>query len=401
MTPSIRSPEFCPNPGCRFYDRSEAASCRWYTRIGRFYTQCRGWIPRFRCKYCRKTCSTQTFSIHYWTHSTHDLERLLALLYSSSGLRQIARFSGVTYRVIQNRVRRLARNSLSVMDLLLSQLSLSENLAFDGFESFTRSQYHPNNITTVVGADSQLLYALIHTLLRRKGRMSEHQKAMRSLIDQHWSLPPAATGSDCTTLFSDLAPIITDAAKRCDELTLFSDAHRAYPPALNRVSSLKQLLDAGTLVHHRISSRKARTTQNPLFPVNYLDRQIRKNMGEHVRETVKQGREVNCQMERMAVFMYMHNFCTPHRIGDEADCGQSPTHFQIINHRSKKLHKRLKRFLTHRHLWGHCELEQEWMKRIWHHRYENPPALRVSKEGKVLVRTVALGPRQLPMHFLA
>ncbi|MFW6313072.1 MAG: hypothetical protein ACOC2N_04225, partial [Spirochaetota bacterium] len=80
------------------------------------HTRARGRIQRFRCRSCGRTCSTQTFSIHYWAHYTNDLPWLLGALSSSSGLRQIGRVAGVTHRVIQNRCRRLARNALAVMD---------------------------------------------------------------------------------------------------------------------------------------------------------------------------------------------------------------------------------------------------------------------------------------------
>jgi hypothetical protein len=393
-------PEFCPNPACRFYNRTAAATHRWYIHFGKFYTQCRGWITRFRCRFCGKTCSTQTFSVHYWTHSTNDLVWLMHHLGSSSGLRQIGRYSGLSYRVIQNRVRRLARNSLSVMDEVLSNLNLSESLVMDGFESYTRSHYHPNNFTTIVGSDSQFFYAVIHTLLRRKGAMSEHQKSLRALIDSVWQPPSHGIRDDCTTVLTDVSALIGEAVKRREQLCLYTDRHTAYPQALKRVAALAALVEQGRLIHHRISSRAARTVYNPLFPVNYLDRQIRKNMGEHVRETVKQGREVNCQMERMVVFMFMHNFLTPHRIDDTARVDRSERHARYAAIHSAEVVQRIKRFLTHRHIWGHGKVKHQWMKRIWQHEYKNPPVVRV-KKGKLWVHSVALPPGGLPAHFLA
>ena len=173
------SAEFCPNASCPYYDRAAAAKEEWFRPHGSFYTRCRGEIQRFRCRNCGKTCSTQTFSIHYWTHSTTDLTAVLQQLENSGGLRQISRTISSVYRVVQNRVRRLARNCLALMDMLIACHTLDEDQAMDGFESYTRSQYHPNNITMVVGSESQLIYAAVHTLLRRKGRMTEGQKWMR------------------------------------------------------------------------------------------------------------------------------------------------------------------------------------------------------------------------------
>ena len=400
QTPHITKPEFCPNPQCLFYDPNYAAGMNWYTHFGKFFTKCRGWIQRFRCSACGKTCSTQTFSIHYWTHSTNNLVWLLHLLESSSGMRQIARDAGVSYRVIQNRIRRLARNSLSVMDVVHTYHELNEDIALDGFESYTRTQYHPNNFTTIVGSDSQFFYSVIHTLLRRKGRMRTYQMNKRALIDEVWRPPKNAIRSDCTTMLNDLSPMIHRRAVRHTPLTLFTDLHNAYPAALKRVPVLSRDVDEGRFIHFRISSRAARTRVNPLFPVNYLDQQIRHIMGEHIRETMKQGHEVNCQMERMAVFMFVYNFLTPHRIDDCADVRDSYRHAHYAGVSSDEVVKRIERFLTHRHIWGHRRVNHQWIRRIWQHEYENPPAVR-KKRGRIQLRRVALPPRGLPAHFLA
>jgi hypothetical protein len=399
MSTPVTEPEFCPNRECRFHSRELAEGYQWYRRFGRFHTACRSWIQRFRCVECGRTCSTQTFSVHYWTHFTYDMVRLGEHLYGCGGLRQSGRFDGVTYRVIQNRTRRLARNALAVMDLALWQLNLREDVALDGFESYTRSQYHPNNITHVAGSDSQFIYAAAHTLLRRKGRMTPAQKRARKLIDLVWK-PVTTIKDDTTMVLSDLSESIAAACKRREKVCLSTDEHHAYPLALKAIAPLEQELKAGRLIHRKTSSRAARTRTNPLFSVNYVDRQMRKNMAEHVRETVRQGREVNCQMERMAVFMVLHNFATPHRITDKANSADGPTHARIAGIDSEALRQRLDRMTTHRHVSSHNQSGHKWIERIWQHLHENPPVVRRAK-GEIQVRPVALGLRKLPAHLLA
>ncbi|MFW5683134.1 MAG: hypothetical protein ACOC1G_09040, partial [Phycisphaeraceae bacterium] len=107
ITPAISAPEFCPRPGCRYFDRNTAASEPWYICYGSFRTRARGTIRRFRCTACGKTCSTQTFSIHYWSHSDCDFALLAEKLLSGCGLLQHARSCNQTFRVVQNRIRRL------------------------------------------------------------------------------------------------------------------------------------------------------------------------------------------------------------------------------------------------------------------------------------------------------
>lgn len=394
------APEFCPRVGCRFHDRETASAHQWYDRFGTFETRCRGPIQRFRCRECGKTCSTQTFSVHYWTHSTGNLVRLLELFYTCAGMRQIGRMTGVTHRVVQNRYRRLARNALAVMDEVLAGLELDEDLAFDGFESYTRSQYHPNNITHIAGSDSQFVYAAVHSLLRRKGSMTKPQKRQRALIDSVWSAK-TTLAEQCSLMFRDLAPVIDAGCEtRPDGVTLHSDFHPSYPGAIRSSVLLTRRLKEGTLTHRRTSSRAARTTSNPLFPSNYVDRQLRKNLAEHVRETVRQGREVNSQMERMAMFMVLHNFLTPHRITGQANALECETHADRVGIGGKRIEWFLHRLTTNRHVYSHTSSAQWWIRRIWLHLHENPPTV-TRRRGVTRERRVALGPAAVPRYLLA
>ena len=47
--------------------------------------------------------------------------------------------------------------------------------------------------------------------------------------------------------------------------------------------------------------------------MNYLDRELRKDLHEHVRESVCFGRNVNRQMERLSLYLFYHNYLKEHR----------------------------------------------------------------------------------------
>ncbi|MDF1567082.1 MAG: hypothetical protein P1P77_03560, partial [Spirochaetaceae bacterium] len=64
------------------------------------------------------------------------------------------------------------------------------------------------------------------------------------------------------------------------------------------------------------SSKEARNQKNPLFSVNYFDREIRKDMASHARETVQFPRNVCNAMLRMYLYMFDHNVRKPYRIKD-------------------------------------------------------------------------------------
>ena len=88
---------------------------------------------------------------------------------------------------------------------------------------------------------------------------------------------------------------------------------RPTPRGIARSPCLAALRDEGRILHRTVSSRAARTRANPLFPVNYLDRELRKDLHEHVRESVCFGRNVNRQMERLSLYLWWHNYMKRHR----------------------------------------------------------------------------------------
>ncbi|TVQ40427.1 MAG: hypothetical protein EA384_03340 [Spirochaetaceae bacterium] len=401
MCTTITAPEFCPNPQCSYFQRQRAAQHRWYRRAGTYHTLSRGEIQRFCCLACGKSCSTQTFSIHYWSHSDCDLRRLREDLDSASGLRQIARRWRVSYRVVQNRIRRLARNALTLLHTAAATSALNgiaEHLVIDGFESFVRSQYFPAEFNLVVGKNSQYLYGFSFAALRRKGRMSALQRSRRAMIDAHYSPPARSVFVALRMLLDDLSSAIA-AGCRCSPRVIYSDEHRSYPAVLRSLPQLHTLMLEQRLQHLQISSRRARTTANRLFAVNYLDRQIRKNCGEHARETVKQAREVNCSLERMAIFALSHNFFTPHRISNRADTTAEPTHADAASIANAAQVTWLRsRLFTHRHLHAHLRSPGRWISCIWRHLHENPSAVDFTT-AKRSPQVMGLAPSAIAAHL--
>ena len=196
-----RGPEFCPNPDCPNHTTTEATIHTWYSRFGSYTTKTWGKTPRFICNECGKTCSSNTFSIHYWAHSKVDFQDLDHRLNCCGGYRQIGRSVKLSYAVLKNRYLRLARNYLNLFDSALAGFPLAEDIAFDGIESFTNSQYTPNNFNIAVGTVSQLPYAVSLSLMRRKGRMTDTQKRNRALLDAVWQPPKGELVDSCKSVF--------------------------------------------------------------------------------------------------------------------------------------------------------------------------------------------------------
>ena len=386
---SVTRPEFCPRPWCIYHNREFASTANWYTHKEAYMTKARGPIRRFKCKACGKTCSTQTFSIHYWTHQTTDMQAIDKHTYSCSGARQTCRAMGISIRVLQNRQARLARNYLNCFDAGLTGHVMQEDASFDGFESFIGSQYRPVNYQVLVGSKSQFPYMMNLHIMNRKGRMTADQKAVAQMIKEHFPIPPKALRERCKELFSLIPPMLKHNSSE-KPWNLYTDEHREYPAAMKELDEFHKLLECKTIIHTRINSKEARTHQNKLFPSNYMDREIRKNLAGHVRETVRFDREVNMAMTRMIIMLGHHGFLKPHRIGDKINQAKEPTHGDMALIGRKKLVKIAKRRLyTHRHLWSHQRGKFQWMRQVWHREYVNPPQVNLVQMLVLLVEKEA------------
>lgn len=306
-------PTFCPNPHCQHhFDESDAYGGHW-KHVGSYHTLVVGSVLRFKCLACGKGFSERTFSIDYYTKRVFDLREIHRATSQGESVSSIARHLTGSIASIQNRSERLSRNGLAMHEFLLLDLRLSENLVADGFESFDRSQYFPNNINLLVGQDSQFLYGVTHTTIRRKGRMTKHQKRMREKLEQTYRAPKKGIQSSFTRLI-ELIPKLWDISRKL-QLRLWTDEHYAYPYSILHVSRLAQCQCEGSFVHSTWPSKARRTIANPLFPVNYFDRELRKDLAAFRRESTCYTRNTANGLARLTLHLVYHNYQKPFRVG--------------------------------------------------------------------------------------
>ena len=302
---------YCPHHGCAFHREDLRQPYTAFIPWGFYPTRAFGLVPRFRCLACRHTFSTQTFSLDYYAKHPLDYSELLSRLASCSSLSGIARAFGASTDTVSNRISRASRQALAATSRLSRLRRPWEDLAADGFESFCVSQFFPNNIQLLVGAQSQFVYGADHATIRRKGRMTEAQKRKRSELESRFRAAPGSVVASFARIVGQALRVLAESFR--PSLELWTDEHRAYPRAIAASACAAALRDQGRLLHQTVSSRAARTRDNPLFPVNYLDRELRKDLHEHVRESVCFGRNVNRQMERLELYLFYHNYMKEHR----------------------------------------------------------------------------------------
>jgi transposase-like protein len=288
-------PPFCPNERCTFH-RSPTTSWRWQ-RAGFFRRLAAPHrIQRFRCGHCGRHFSEQTFRTTYWLKRPELLLPLFHDLVKCAGFRQVARQHHASPQTIARHALRLGRHCQLFHEALRPRGEISEPLALDSFQSFEHSQYHPTLFHVVLGQRSHYWHGFTDSELRRSGRMSRAQKRRRAALEREFGRPdPRSVEREVARLLAIVAPVP-------QALELHTDEHTDYPRALSQLPHLE-------VRHRTISSRAARTTRNPLFPVNLLDLLIRHCGANHKRETIAFSKRRQSAAARLWVFLVWRNYC--------------------------------------------------------------------------------------------
>jgi len=288
------TPPFCPNDRCRYHTGS-TTSWRW-VRAG-FYSRRASpqRIQRFRCDHCRRYFSEQTFRTTYWLKCPKLLAESFHAMTHCTGFRQLARKLECSPQTILGQVRRLGRHCQLFHERLRAKGEFGEALALDGLRTYEYSQYHPSEFHLLVGRDSHFIHGFTHSELRRSGTMTPPQRAHRLALEREHGRP------DPRSVEREVARLVGIVAAGARRLVLHTDEHQAYPRALTRLRGLE-------VEHRTISSRAARTTHNPLWPINLLDGLIRHSCANHKRETIAFSKETGSSIARMWVLVVWRNY---------------------------------------------------------------------------------------------
>ena len=106
---------------------------------------------------------------------------------------------------------------------------------------------------------------------------------------------------DPKSIEKEVAELLRIVIPHPQELELHTDEHQAYPRAVRALTHLR-------VTHRTISSRAARTPQNPLFPINLLDLLFRHSGANHKRETIAFSKRRQSSNERMWAFLVWRNY---------------------------------------------------------------------------------------------
>ena len=150
--------------------------------------------------------------------------------------------------------------------------------------------------------------------------MTGAQRCRRDELDRLVALAPAQVRRSFARILAELQRLWLEseeppaAAAAARSPTLVTDGHKSYPRAIRAEQTLVALREEGRCRHLQIDSRAPRTFTNPMFSANHFDREIRKDVSAHVRESVQFTRRASNAMERLWFYGVWHNCFKARRI---------------------------------------------------------------------------------------
>jgi len=263
-------------------------------------------VRRFKCLACERTFSTQTYSIDFYTKKKVDYSQLLIRHSSSESCRSLSRGFGVSCGTIANRIERMSRQAAALHARLRPLASLPENVCVDGFVSFDRSQFFPNEITFSITSGSRLVLDLTHATHRRSGSMREAQKERSRELYEGLSFERDSTARSFREILDSLRSERPPSPEA--PLVIVTDEKREYARALHAHPLFSGQDELHRVAQLTVNSHLPRTFANPLFASNYLDREIRKDQANHHRESTCFSRNVSNAMARLICYVVQHNY---------------------------------------------------------------------------------------------
>jgi transposase-like protein len=370
---------FCPNSRCSAHNPGTNTHFRFKKKNGYHKTKVIGLVQRYRCAHCGKTFSDRTFAADYWVRKTLDYGEILRATCEGESPSAVARNLHCAWNAVQNRIGRLSRNLLAMHHEVEETLPLTENLVADGFESFDKSQFFPSHVSLLVGQKSQHCYAFSHASQARKGAMTKEQKIKKEQISRLWASPRGGVKASFTKVLRVIPSKWEES--RLPRLELITDKHPAYPGAILSVAALKNAVENQRMHHLRFSSKLQRDIRNPLFSVNYLDRELRKDVAAYARESTCFNRNVANGMNRLVLYLVRHNYWKPHRMRPK-NVEENRLHAEVAGYELSVIEKAKARVFWDRAFLTKTDYHQ-WEKDIWLRNYKTP---------------LKTGPEYLPTH---
>lgn len=306
------TPPFCPYGTCSQHLDPEK---NFYRGHGSYRPVCRPRpVPRFRCQTCGRTFSRQTFRSDFRDRRPDLNAPLIDLITMGVGIRMSSRRLGLSLRCTELKLRKIAKHLAQQNATLRQPLKGDVEFQFDEIETFeTHRSMCPVSVPVLIEKNTRYCVAAKAAPIRPKGKMTPERLEKIAI----WDAKPGGPRVDgsraaCVQVLQSGAELLGGDVK----LTLFTDEKTTYP-VLAKAAFGEKLT-----AHHTTSSELARTTWNPLFPINHEDARMRDIMGRMRRQSWL----VSKRREYLDLALHVHaahrNYVRPRFNGEKVSAAQ-------------------------------------------------------------------------------
>jgi hypothetical protein len=235
----------------------------------------------------------------YRDHRPDRNSLVFLLLASGLGLRQTARIADLSLRVTELKFRKIARHLRHLNLSVRGQLPPTASLQLDELETYEGSRgTRPLSVPVLIERDSRFMIWAESAPIRPRGKMTPARR--RAIARDEKRHGPRRDGSRRAlrrTLARGAAMVRT-----LPKVVLNTDEKSSYP------NLAAQCFGAQRLEHIRTNSQLARTTWNPLFPINHTEAMARDLTGRLRRDSWLSSKEGRCLDLQLQVHLAYRNY---------------------------------------------------------------------------------------------
>jgi transposase-like protein len=299
----------CPDSEC--LRRFTTPALRRVVRIGFYFRSSDGqWIPKFRCRRCRRIFSSATHAPNYRQKKRKLNTPIERLLCSGVSQRRAARLLGVNPKTVVRKFRLLGRRAreehASWREQVFARKAPLSVLQFDDLETSEHSKCKPISVALAVEPKSRKILGFQVSRMPAKGPLSEiaRKKYGRRRDDRPrgWN-----------ELFGDLR-----ASGIIDEQARFlSDQNPHYPRVIRRhFPRARHETTPGARGCVVGQGELKRLVFDPLFSLNHTCAMLRANMNRLFRRTWCTTKTIQGLIDHLWIYVRFHNrLLTPRYTG--------------------------------------------------------------------------------------
>ena len=285
------APPFCPFQGCPNHHQPGPRFC---IRYGYFAAKVRAQrVQRFRCKSCLHTFSESTFRLDCGDRRPEVNPKLFEALTSGIGYRQSARNQGMGVSAIQRKARKLESHAGFLHANLSLRLPSGRTFQLDEEETYEHASIRTLTMPVLIEREHWFVVATAVGTSRRLAAKGSKRRAWQDR-EELANGPRADESRKCVT---EVMQALDDRLAG-GELVLETDQKGSYATISKKVFGKR-------VVHRTTSSKRPRTTWNPLFPINTTLAMTRDNLGRMRRQSwlvTKKGEYLRGHMNLFLVY---------------------------------------------------------------------------------------------------